>query len=138
MAVVRVSIITPSFRNSSWLKLCIASVADQGVDGAARFRDTGAYATLFALAGVRWGVSVEVALSAYLFAFAENQVLCAIKLVPLGQSAGQRVLARIIGRVDGWVAQALSVDDADNGSYAPGLALASALHETQYSRLFRS
>lgn len=121
------------------LGLALARVlAEQGVDEAARFREGGAYATLFALACVRWGVSEQDALSAYLFAFAENQVSCAIKLVPLGQSAGQRILARIIGRVDAWVAHAMTLDDADIGSYAPGLALASALHETQYSRLFRS
>jgi len=90
-----------------------------------------------------WGVTAqafalprEQALSAYLWAWAENQVLAAIKLVPLGQSAGQRMLLHLGERI-----AALPEPAADSRTwtnFAPGLALASVLHETQYSRLFRS
>src|SRR5262249_50086478 len=71
------------------LGLALARVlADQGVHAAAEWRGRGGYATLFALAAVHWGIDRLDALAAYLFAFVENQVSCAIKLVPLGQSAG--------------------------------------------------
>jgi urease accessory protein len=113
-------------------------LVDQGVPEAELWRGRGAYATLFALACARWAIPLRDALSAYLFAFAENQVSCAIKLVPLGQSAGQRILARLIPRVDDWVQAAANMADDEIGSYTPRLALASALHETQYTRLFRS
>ncbi len=68
----------------------------------------------------------------------ENQVLAAIKLVPLGQVAGQRMLLALGARFPPSSRAATALDDDDIASFAPGLALASARHETQYSRLFRS
>ena len=65
-------------------------------------------------------------------------MLAAIKLVPLGQVAGQRMLIALGERIPGVVATAIAVDDADLSTFAPGLCLASVRHETQYSRLFRS
>ena len=68
----------------------------------------------------------------------ENQVLVAVKALPLGQVAGQRMLLVLAGRIPAVVARASTLDDDDVVSFAPGLALASARHESQYSRLFRS
>jgi urease accessory protein len=65
-------------------------------------------------------------------------VLAAMKLVPLGQVAGQRLLTTLGATIPGVVATAMTLADADLSTFAPGLALASARHETQYSRLFRS
>lgn len=92
----------------------------------------------FALACHADGVPCADALAAYAFSWLENQVLAAMKLVPLGQAAGQRVLRALAATIPGAVAQAMSVDDDAVASFAPGLALASMRHETQYSRLFRS
>jgi urease accessory protein len=121
------------------LGLSLARVlAEAGVPGAAAWREQGAHATLFALASVHWGIARADAVLAYLFAFAEAQVTTAIKLIPLGQSSGQRVLTALFARVELLAQQALTMSDDAIGSYTPGLSLASALHETQYARLFRS
>ena len=83
----------------------------------------------FAFAARHWKIEPEAALQAYLWAWLENQVMSAVKAVPLGQTEGQKML--------------LSLSKAfpevkDEGNFAPGLAMLSARHETQYSRLFRS
>ncbi len=80
----------------------------------------------------------DAALTAYVWSWLENQVLAAIKLVPLGQVAGQRLLAALGARIPQVVATAMTLADDDLSTFAPGLALASARHETQYTRLFRS
>jgi urease accessory protein len=95
-------------------------------------------ATMFALAAARWCIPVESMALAYLWAWAENQTTCAIKLVPLGQTAGQRILSAAIEVIPRAAAAGLAVADDDIGYIAPALAIACARHETQYSRLFRS
>ena len=97
-----------------------------------------AYATAFALAMVRHAVPLSAALGALLWAQAESQTSAAVRLVPLGQSAGQRILAQVSAALPSHVAHAMQVSDSEIGGFAPGLALGSALHETQYTRLFRS
>ena len=62
----------------------------------------------------------------------------AIKSVPLGQSAGQRILARLAAEIPGAVDQALGLPADQRQAFSPMLAILSAQHETQYSRLFRS
>lgn len=78
------------------------------------------------------------ALTAYAFAWADNMVQAAIKAVPLGQSAGQRILAQLIQHIPQAVAQALHTPEDERQAFAPMLAILSARHESQYSRLFRS
>ncbi len=97
-----------------------------------------AFATLFALACVRWNVPVRDTALGYSWAWTENQVLAAVKLIPLGQSAGQRLLHRLMGCMPGLLDRAAAIRDDEIGSSAISQAMASALHETQYSRLFRS
>jgi urease accessory protein len=92
----------------------------------------------YAIAARAFDVPPEPALVAYLWSWLENQVLAAMKLVPLGQLAGQRVLHALGTRIPAVVAAAGSAADEDIASFAPGLALASSRHETQYTRLFRS
>ena len=96
------------------------------------------FATLFSLAAVRWAVPKRQAAIGYLWSWLENQVLCAVKLVPLGQVAGQRLLIALASRLPEQINRALLLTDDEIGSSAFGLALASSRHETQYSRLFRS
>ncbi|MDO9163921.1 MAG: urease accessory protein UreF [Methylococcaceae bacterium] len=95
-------------------------------------------ATLFSLAAVRWQISKTDAIAGYLWGWLENQVLCAVKLVPLGQVAGQQLLKKLAGKLPVLVQQALALSDDEIGGSVFGLALASSRHEMQYSRLFRS
>ena len=92
----------------------------------------------FAFAVSRWAIDAREALGAYLFAWVENQLLAALKAVPLGQTDGQRLLLHLGDRVPGVVERAASCADGDLGNFAPGLAILCSRHETQYSRLFRS
>jgi urease accessory protein len=92
----------------------------------------------FALAARRIDVAADAVIAAYLWSWLDNQVLAAIKTIPLGQVAGQRLLAALGKRIEPAARRALDIADDDIASFTPGLALASARHETQYSRLFRS
>ena len=96
------------------------------------------WATLFSLAAVRWGIGEPETLSGYLWAWTENQVLAAIKLVPLGQSAGQRLLRTLSNAMPQIVQRALASADDAIAISTPAQALACSLHEAQYTRLFRS
>ena len=96
------------------------------------------YAAAFTCACVRWDIPVEQTLATYAWVWSEQQVLAAMKLVPLGQRAGLRVLTRVLGRIPGWVAAALKIADDNIGIGTVRWGLASALHESQYTRLFRS
>jgi len=95
-------------------------------------------ATLFSLAAVRWQISKTDAIAGYLWGWLENQVLCAVKLVPLGQVAGQKLLMQLAAQLPELVQQAITISDDEIGGSVFGLALASSRHEMQYSRLFRS
>jgi urease accessory protein len=115
-------------------------LADQGIPEAAAWhaRETVTHLALFALAGVRFGVPSAALVPAYAFAWAENQVGALSRLVPLGQLAAQRVLASLAALVPAACTRAEALGDDEIGATLPGLALASALHETQYTRLFKS
>jgi urease accessory protein len=92
----------------------------------------------FALAARAFCVPATAALTAYIWAWLENQVLCAMKSIPLGQLAGQRMLLALGEHVPPAVIAAQAVADDELTNFAPGLAIASSRHETQYTRLFRS
>jgi len=92
----------------------------------------------FAHAVARWGIDATPALLAYLWAWLENQVMAAVKAVPLGQTDGQRLLLALGERLEGVAARAARTADDEIGAFAPRFALLSSRHEVQYSRLFRS
>lgn len=96
------------------------------------------HAALFALAAARWDISASDAATGYLWSWCENQVLAAVKLIPLGQSAGQRLLGALIAIIPDIVEHAATLDEDDIGIATPMQGIASCRHETQYSRLFRS
>ena len=96
------------------------------------------YPMAFALAAHLTGANARDALLAYAFGWAENMVQAAIKAVPLGQSAGQRILARLAQEIPAAAEHALALPDAARQAFSPMLAILSARHEHQYSRLFRS
>ena len=96
------------------------------------------YPVAFALATAPLDASSQDCLLAYAFGWAENMVQAAIKSVPLGQAAGQRILARLSQHIPAAVQTAIDLPDDERQAFSPMLAILSAQHETQYSRLFRS
>lgn len=105
---------------------------------AARADATLTYPLAFALAASATPATVRECLLACAFGWAENMMQAALKSVPLGQNAGQRILLRLAAEIPAAVDFALALDDADRQAFSPMLAILSARHETQYSRLFRS
>ena len=81
---------------------------------------------------------LEQALQAYAFGWAENMTQAALKAVPLGQVSGQKILARLAQEIPEAVQHAMALSDDERQAFCPMLAVMSARHETQYSRLFRS
>lgn len=100
--------------------------------------DAPTYTAAFAIACARLGIARNEGLTAYLWAWTENQALVAVKTVPLGQQAGQAMLFGLHAAVQCAVELAGGLSDDELGTAAIGFALQSARHETQYSRLFRS
>jgi urease accessory protein len=92
----------------------------------------------FAFAAAAWSIDLRDALAAYLWAWVENQVLAAVKAVPLGQTDGQRLLLALGDRIESVLDHATTVADEELANFAPALAILSARHETQYTRIFRS
>ncbi|WP_136064294.1 urease accessory protein UreF [Modicisalibacter radicis] len=96
------------------------------------------YAVMFALASRQHAIPVRDSLLGFAWAWLENQLAVACKALPLGQTAAQRLIERLRSQLVTAVDTALALGDDELGPALPGLALASAHHETQYSRLFRS
>ena len=115
-----------------WLKLHHGDVADafEGLPIT--------YPVAFAFAAGRTQASARDGCLAFAFGWAENMVGAAVKSVPLGQSAGQRMLGRLAEEIPHAVDHALTLGDDERQAFTPMLAVYSARHETQYSRLFRS
>ncbi|WP_291334867.1 urease accessory protein UreF [Acinetobacter sp. UBA801] len=84
------------------------------------------------------GLNQTEVLTAYTFTVLENQVLAAVKTVPLGQMSGQRILWYLHALIPAAIARALELQDTEISSALPQYAMLSMHHETQYSRLFRS
>jgi urease accessory protein len=82
--------------------------------------------------------AIREAMLSFAFGWAENMAQTAIKSVPLGQSAGQRILQALIDEIPAAIDHALSLPDTQRQAFTPMLAILSSQHETQYSRLFRS
>lgn len=101
-------------------------------------RDAYSVVAGFAALGLHHGIERRALVAGLFYATCESQVSAAVRLVPLGQTAGQRILSSALALIPSCVDRALAIEDEDVGGYAPMLALCSAWHETQYSRLFRS
>lgn len=99
---------------------------------------SGSYLYVWACAAAHWQITDEDALTAWLWSWAENQTMAAIKAVPLGQAGGQRLLQEIGRRLPALVDRAMTLKESDVSNFAPGFAVACCRHETQYTRLFRS
>lgn len=114
-----------------WLKSVQPAVA-------ARATQPLTYPVAFALAAAASSAPVRDCLLSFAFGWAENMAQAAIKSVPLGQGAGQRILLRLAAEIPAAVDNALALREDGRQAFAPMLAILSAQHETQYSRLFRS
>ncbi len=97
-----------------------------------------AFPTAWAGIAATWNIGADAATVAYLWSWAENQVMAALKAVPLGQAAGQRLLAELGRQIPAVAAIAMQLPEAAWSNFSPAFAICSARHETQYSRLFRS
>ncbi len=95
-------------------------------------------AASFALASVKWKIPQKDLLMGYAWSWLDNAITVAIKLIPLGQSDGQAALYQLSELLPELVEQARAINDEKIGASTPALAIASSLHETQYTRLFRS
>ena len=92
----------------------------------------------FALASAHWHIALPQAALGYTYGWLENLVMAAIKLIPLGQTAGHQVIAHLSNECSSAVARGLELQDSDMGGSCPAAAICSCLHETQYTRIFRS
>ena len=97
-----------------------------------------AFPTVWAGIAACWQIEPEAALTAYLWSWAENQVMAALKAVPLGQAAGQRLLADLGRQIPNVTVNRKNWPKTKWSNFTPAFAIACARHETQYSRLFRS
>ena len=117
------------------LKMTIDIRIDDAIDDAV---DPWTWPAAHARASCAWRIPPRSALNGYLFGWLENQVLAGMKALPYGQLAGQRMLQALRPVIAAVVASASDLADEDLTTQAPGYAIVSARHESQYSRLFRS
>lgn len=96
------------------------------------------FAIAFGLAAAHWHVELDAALLAYLQTWAGNAIGAGVKLIPLGQTAGQQLLFQLAAPISRTVARVIELNDAELSSCSWGVALASSQHETQTVRLFQS
>jgi urease accessory protein len=96
------------------------------------------FTAMFAVAACHWRIRLETACAGLLGAWAENQSDAAVKLVPLGQTQGQKISMQIAEQIPGAVQSGLNLAEKEIGAVTPALTMASAKHETQHTRLFRS
>lgn len=96
------------------------------------------FAIAFGLAAATWQVELESALLAYVQNWAGNAIGAGVKLIPLGQTAGQQLLFQLAPHIASAVAKVIALEDAELSSCSWGVALASSQHETQTVRLFQS
>ncbi len=120
-----------------WLKNS-PQAADARLPQLAAMSPAPTWPVAFALAATLAGASARDALLAFAWGWAENLAQAAMKAVPLGQAAAQRMLTLLAAHIPAAIDTALSAPASDRQAFAPGLAILSARHETQYSRLFRS
>lgn len=95
-------------------------------------------ASMYALNGVIRGLTEKECMVGFIWAWLENQITAASKAMPMGQTDGQNIIRHLIPEIEAVIETAISVADDDIGSGLVGLSMSSALHEHQYSRLFRS
>jgi urease accessory protein len=120
----------------AWLQSAAAAAGDARVRWLAALDGAPTWPVAFALASTLAGASTRGAALAFAMAWAENMTQAAVRAVPLGQVAAQRLLDALCAAIPAAADQALRRGEPI--AFAPRLAVLSAQHEAQYSRLFRS
>jgi urease accessory protein len=105
-------------------------LADERLAALAALQPTPTWPVAFALASAQTGASPRESLLAFAFGWAENMVQASLKAVPLGQNAGQRILAALSDAIPGAVDRAIAMTEGERQAFAPMLAILSAQHET--------
>jgi urease accessory protein len=121
---------------TEWLRK--RGITDARIEQLGALKPAPTWPVAFALAAEQTGAPLRESLLSYAFGWAENMVQAAMKSVPLGQSAGQRILQTLIDAIPQTMDHAAALRDDQRQAFTPMLAILSAQHETQYSRLFRS
>lgn len=85
-----------------------------------------------------WNIPIKKLLLGYSWSWLENQVAATVKIIPLGQTDGQKLLNEIIKKIPNVVEEAEIINDNEIGISQPAFVIASCLHETQYTRIYRS
>lgn len=96
------------------------------------------YAIAFGIIAQHWQIDRSTAIAAYLHSWVTNSLGAGVKLIPLGQTAGQQILWELQAEIDALAQTIPLLTDDDLYACSWGLSLASMQHETLYSRLFRS
>ncbi len=125
------------FEDEQQAKALVRLLRDQHVDVASLPSDP-AFLAVYAFAAEQWGLSASWSALGYLWSWLENQLTVASKTLPLGQTAAQRLLLRLKPELSEFALHAKTLTDDELGMSLPGQVHASCLHESQYSRLFRS
>ncbi|MDB4837029.1 urease accessory protein UreF [Marinomonas sp.] len=113
-------------------------MASLGIDTPFSRNEDVSFVCLFAIAAKHWNMDFDLAAIGFTWSWLENQIAAATKLVPLGQTQAQELLGELQGSIHDAIALSLTVEEERIGAGLPMIAIASAQHETQYSRLFRS
>lgn len=109
-----------------------------GIDSPFKRLDDISFVTLFSITAAHWKISFDLTALGFSWSWLENQIAAATKLVPLGQTQAQELLGELQPIITEAISASLTIDEERIGAGLPAIAIASAQHETQYSRLFRS
>jgi urease accessory protein len=96
------------------------------------------YVTAFAMAAAHWQLDSDTCCQGYLWSWLENQIAAATKIMPLGQTMAQQLLGDLLQVIPAVIVKSSTLNDDCIGASLPAVAMASARHETQYTRLYRS
>lgn len=134
---------TEELREQSWqmgnsLMLLLGELSPETKELGVNNQEPWNYAIAFGIAAAAWNISPSVAITAYLQSWATNLISAGLKLIPLGQTAGQKLLWSIRPQLVIAAETVMNLTDEQLATCGWGLAIASMAHTHQYSRLFRS
>ncbi|MEC4818740.1 MAG: urease accessory protein UreF [Scytonema sp. PMC 1069.18] len=134
---------TEELRNSSWqmgrsLIRLLTELQPQSVHITDTIGIYCNYAIAFGIASAYWNLDVKVALLGYLHSWVSHLIIAGVKLIPLGQTAGQQLLLELQSLITNASVEIMNLKDDDLSCCSWGLSLASMEHEILYTRLFRS
>ena len=115
----------------------IESLESSAVSGWSKITNTN-HLSGYALISNVWKIPIDELLLGYSWSWLENQVSAIVKIIPLGQTEGQLLLNKLVKEIPEVISKSKEVAIEDIGMTQPAVAIASSLHETQYTRIFRS